>query len=75
MLLLTSEDGINFEEKRVIMPPVKTGWASRYITSCDAIYRAEEKAWYCYFSANGVSEDLKFIKGRESLGLLIGSER
>ena len=57
------------------MPPVKAGWASRYITSCDAIYRAEEKAWYCYFSANGIDEDLKFIHFRESLGLLIGNQR
>ena len=75
MMLLTSEDGIKFEEKRILMPPIREGWASRYITSCDAVYRSEEKAWYCYFSANDMGNGDHPFLVRESLGLLIGAER
>ena len=75
MMLLTSEDGIKFEEKRILMPPIREGWASRYITSCDAVYRSEEKAWSCYFSANDMGNGDHPFLVRESLGLLIGAER
>ncbi len=75
MILLSSEDGYVFKEERIIMLTPEKGWASRYITSCDAFYRQEEETWYCYFSANGYNEGYKFLPVRESLGLLLGHVR
>ena len=37
---------------------------------CDVHYKADEKCWYCYFSASG---NRKFMFKMESIGLLIGS--
>ena len=37
---------------------------------CDVHYKADEKCWYCYFSASGEKE--LFFK-KESIGLLLGN--
>jgi len=73
--LLTSADGIEFKHSRILLPPAEKGWASRYITGCDAIYREDESSWYCYYSAN-CHERKPFLNFySESLGLLLGQNR
>lgn len=70
---LASEDGKSWrlgENCRMLVPAEK-GWASRYITSCDIRYKAEEECWYCYFSATG---DTASPVRHESIGLLIGKD-
>ena len=72
MLLLKSEDGYQWERcsNEPILVPSERGWASSYIMGCDVHYKADEKCWYCYFSASG---NRKFMFKMESIGLLIGS--
>ena len=72
MLLLKSYDGYNWERcgSEPILVPSEKGWASSYIMGCDVHYKADEKCWYCYFSASGKK---KFMLKMESIGLLIGS--
>lgn len=75
LLLLTSEDGTSFTFNKLIQKTPTEGWASRYITSVDVRYKESENSWYCYYSANGYVPILghKFVK--ESLGLLLGTDR
>lgn len=71
ILLLTSPDGEHFTLSRELMRNPQEGWASRCFTSCCVSYRAQEKTWYCYYSANGNRG--RFLPVREKLGLLIGN--
>ncbi|MCR4676358.1 MAG: hypothetical protein K5634_03910 [Sphaerochaetaceae bacterium] len=77
MILLKSEDGLNFRvcREEPILVPSSRGWASSYIMGCDVRYENNEKCWYCYFSANG--KDAiglnRFFKKQEAVGLLIGA--
>ena len=72
MVLLRSEDGYNWSRcgSRPILVPAEKGWSSSYIMGCDVHYKADEKCWYCYFSASGEKE--LFFK-KESIGLLLGN--
>lgn len=73
LLQLESQDGLAFTPSfrpSVLIPPT-TGWASRYIVSCDLHYKGEEGCWYCYYSANAKSG---MFPVRESIGLLLGKE-
>jgi hypothetical protein len=72
MLLLKSYDGYQWERcsNEPILIPSERGWSSSYIMGCDVHYKADEKCWYCYFSASGGKKH--FFK-MESIGLLIGS--
>ena len=74
LLILKSYDGYNWQRcGEPIMVPADKGWASLYIKGCDVHYKADEKCWYCYFSATGDNSHLlKFIR-HESIGLLLGS--
>ncbi len=74
VLLLVSDDGINFDVKKVIQKTPLYGWSSRYIRSVDVRYKESEKSWYCYYSASGVSKYWIFKFVRESLGLILGAE-
>lgn len=73
LLLLTSNDGIKFNVKKVIQKTPDSGWSSRYIRSVDVRYKESEKSWYCYYSASGPSRLSFFPFVRESLGLLLGA--
>lgn len=70
--ILESEDGIVFKaaKKNPILVPPSRGWASAYIMGCDLKYKADEKCWYCYFSA---SDREHCVKQKESIGLMMGS--
>lgn len=72
MVLLRSEDGWNWVRcgSKPILVPADKGWSSSYIMGCDVHYKADEKCWYCYFSASGGKES--FMR-RESIGLLLGN--
>lgn len=73
LTVLTSSDGIVWNPcgQKPILPPADTGWASRYIMSCDVHYKSDEKCWYCYFSANN-RKPKRRVAYYESLGLLLG---
>jgi len=70
--ILESEDGITFKPlaKKPVLIPAENGWTSAYIMSCDLRFKADEKCWYCYYSAN---ERGNKITRKESVGLMIGS--
>ncbi|ADY14732.1 hypothetical protein [Sphaerochaeta globosa] len=73
LLQLESTDGLVFKpsfRSPVLVPP-QSGWASRYIVSCDVRYKSEEACWYCYYSANSKSG---LFPVKESIGLLLGKE-
>ncbi|MGE4452892.1 MAG: hypothetical protein AB7D92_00030 [Sphaerochaeta sp.] len=73
LIQLESSDGITFKpsfRSPVLVPPT-TGWASRYIVSCDVHYKKEEACWYCYYSANSKQG---YYPVKESIGLLLGKE-
>ena len=73
LTMLKSSDGLKFSrclEKPILMPSSR-GWASSYIMGCDVHYRAVEKNWYCYFSAN--EEHGRQHSVYESVGLLLGA--
>lgn len=74
MVLLSSLDGLDFVpmKKPVILSCPQKGWASRFITSCDVHYKADEQCWYCYFSAN--SKRVFDFLAREAVGLLLGKD-
>lgn len=75
VLLLTSVDGITFQEEKLIQQTAEEGWASRYITSVDLKYKEDENTWYCYYSANGKTiPRFGYTFIRESLGLLLGTD-
>ena len=71
LTLMKSEDGLKFSQcmKEPVLLPADSGWAGKYIMSCDVHYRETEKTWYCYFSANGTTGRRKVY---ESIGLLLG---
>lgn len=75
VLLLTSNDGILWNEEKLIQKTAEEGWASRYITSVDVRFKEGEDTWYCYYSANGnkTKWGRRFVK--ESLGLLLGTDK
>ncbi len=75
ILLLTSSDGLSFNFRKVIQKTPSEGWASRYITSIDVRYKESEDTWYCYYSANGMKKFLFFNYVKESLGLLLATDR
>ncbi|MBQ0072353.1 MAG: hypothetical protein KBS81_10970, partial [Spirochaetales bacterium] len=75
MLLLTSTDGTTFLDEKVIQKTAEEGWASRYITSVDVRYKESENTWYCYYSANGNRRVKFFTYVKESLGLLLGTDK
>ena len=56
MILMTSDDGISWQDDSIIQLSPEEGWASRCITSCDARYKENEETWYCYYSAIGRKE-------------------
>jgi len=73
LLQLESTDGLAFKpsfRSPVLVPP-RSGWASRYIVSCDVHYKSEEDCWYCYYSANSKKG---LFPVRESIGLLLGKD-
>ncbi len=73
MTVLLSSDGISWHSsgQKPVLIPAEKGWASRYIMSCDVHYKADEKCWYCYFSATDrKSGGIPYYQ--ESLGLLLG---
>ena len=74
VLLLSSQDGLEWKTERVIQKTAESGWASRYITSVDVRYKDGENTWYCYYSANGYREFCGFRFVKESLGLLLGTD-
>ncbi len=75
ILLLVSQDGIHFDFNKVIQETPSEGWASRYITSLDVRYKESENSWYCYYSADGNKKVLGIPYVKESLGLLLGSDK
>ncbi len=75
ILLLTSRDGTSFTFRKVIQRTPDSGWASRYITSVDVRYKESENSWYCYYSANGMAKMFGISYVKESLGLLLGTDR
>lgn len=75
MRLLFSDDGLSWEDSTIIQKSPETGWASRYISSCDVRYKENEDTWYCYYSANGIDRSLHLPVVTESLGLLLGKEK
>lgn len=72
LTMLSSEDGLHFSRcvDKPILLPSQRGWASSYIMGCDVRYKADEKNWYCYFSAN---EEHGKHRVYESVGLLLGA--
>lgn len=72
LILLKSEDGYvwNRCSDEPILVPAQKGWTSSYIMGCDVHYKADEKCWYCYYSASG-NKRLTFKQ--ESIGLLLGN--
>lgn len=75
ILLLTSKDGIEFKFNKVIQSTPLEGWAGRYITSADVRYKESEKSWYCYYSANSMRRWFIFPYVKESLGLLLATDK
>lgn len=75
VLLLTSADGSVFVDEKIIQRTAEEGWASRYITSVDVRYKESENTWYCYYSANGWKKLGLYRYVKESLGLLLGTDR
>lgn len=75
MILMTSDDGISWQDDSIIQLSPEEGWASRCITSCDARYKENEETWYCYYSANAVDRSLRVPYVKESLGLLLGRSK
>ncbi len=75
MTMLGSLDGKTWN--KVPRPPVLVhadrGWADGYVMGCDVRYKSDEECWYCYFSANNAHAGKRWA--RESLGLLIGTDR
>ncbi len=74
LLLLISNDGIEWKIDKVLQQTADTGWASRYISSADLRYKEDEDSWYCYYSANAKEKILFFSIVKESLGLLLGKD-
>ncbi|NCD05584.1 MAG: hypothetical protein EOL97_05650 [Spirochaetia bacterium] len=76
LIQLESEDGILWKEsqRKPILSLPKSGWASRYITSCDVRYMEDDYCFYCYFSANRKYKIGPFSYVKESLGLLLGKD-
>jgi hypothetical protein len=75
LVLYTSPDGVDFQPftpHPVVLSSPSSGWASRYITSCDVRYKADEQCWYCYFSANQKHGTECAVT--ESIGLLLGKD-
>lgn len=70
--ILESEDGVSFKpiNRKPILTPSQKGWTAAYIMSCDVRYKADEKCWYLYYSANDSKHG---PKQKESVGLMIGS--
>ncbi len=73
LLQLESTDGLAFKPsfRAPVLVPPQSGWASRYIVSCDVHYKSEEGCWYCYYSANSKNG---LFPVRESIGLLLGKD-
>ncbi|NLV83130.1 MAG: hypothetical protein GXY60_00990 [Spirochaetales bacterium] len=73
LVLVASNDGKTWKmvNNNPILVPAETGWASKYLRSCDIRYKSDEACWYCYFSATGIT---KYGFERESIGLLIGKD-
>ncbi|MFA7168497.1 MAG: hypothetical protein WC096_06305 [Sphaerochaetaceae bacterium] len=75
LVLYTSADGISFRPlspNPVLLTTPQRGWASRYVTSCDIRYKADEQCWYCYFSAN--EKHVFNSMATEAIGLLLGKD-
>lgn len=72
MLLLHSDDGIEWSIHSVMQTSPLEGWSSRAITGCAVKLVEDEDTWYCYYSANSSRRILGFELVRESLGLLLG---
>jgi len=71
IIVLNSADGFTFpyDENQPILVTSERGWASGNIRTCVLKYKADEKCWYCFFSASAKSGA---FPERESIGLLIG---
>ncbi|MCY1152217.1 MAG: hypothetical protein PQJ49_05270 [Sphaerochaetaceae bacterium] len=76
LIQLESKDGIIWKQsnKKPLITLPKTGWASRYVTSCDIRYMKDDYCFYCYFSANARVKFGPFSYVKESLGLLLGKD-
>jgi len=73
LLLLSSQDALNFNFERVLMELPERGWASGYISCAEAVRIENEQSWYCYFSAN-VKDSLLPFPSKGGLGLLLGHD-
>ena len=73
LLLLSSQDALNFKFERVLMELPERGWASGYISCAEAVRIENEQSWYCYFSAN-VKDSLLPFPSKGGLGLLLGHD-
>ncbi len=73
IIVVDSEDGLSFpyDGNQPILVPSERGWASGNIRTCTLKYKADEKCWYCFFSASAKNN---FSIERESIGLLLGKE-
>lgn len=73
VIQIESRDGVTWlpSTRPQILTPPPSGWASRYIISCDARYKADEGCVYCYFSA---SSKKRFFPTKEAIGLLLGKD-
>ena len=74
MLLLESEDGLDWNHAGVMQLSAESGWAGESITACDIKYKENEETWYCYYSAVGRKEG-SYPFRKESIGLLLGRRR
>ena len=67
IIVLNSADGFTFpyDENQPILVTSERGWASGNIRTCVLKYKADEKCWYCFFSASAKSGA---FPERESIG-------
>ena len=69
--LLSSKDGQNFTQEKVLFYKPAKGWASYHISSIDAQYEEAEQSWYCIFTAS----EKKGLFEVWGTGLLLTTER
>lgn len=76
LVQLESEDGIRWQKskRKPLITLPESGWASRYITSCDIRYMENDYCYYCYFSGNSKVKFGPFTYVNESIGLLLGKD-